>query len=545
MSFDERRPGILTLRDYLQVVKRRKWIILTTTLLVPAAALLFSLHQQRLYQASALVLLSSENLAAPLTQTQGTGLQLTPDRIAETQAEIARASTVAGRTLALVPGSGLSPQRFLNDSNVSTAPNADILTFAVTNHSPAMAQRLADAYAQAYTGYRRNLNSASIRGALTGVNRQISELVRRGDTHSALYPGLVDRQQSLQTMAALQASTASVLQQADQTNLTQPKIARNVALGVVLGLVLGVALAFFRESLDTRVRTTQEIRVRLGGIPLLARLATPPRRLRVANDLVMQAEPDSNRAEAFRMLRANLAFTTLDREVNTIMVTSAVEQEGKSTTAANLALAIARSGQRVVLVDLNLRRPLLARLFSLNGPGLTQVALGRVPVDQALVRISMTGPDNPMSPEGTTNGHGNGSAEVTAVLDVLPSGPLPPDPGEFVSTHALAEILKSLQERADLVLIDTPAVLHVGDAMAVSSNVDGILVVVRMEVARRHVLAELERQLATVPTPVLGVVVTGTEEKEAYGYESGYEHGYGPRPYLPAPVSPTGTDVSQ
>lgn len=546
MAVDDRRAGPLTLQDYLHAVRRRKWLILTTTLLVPAAAFLFSLQQHRLYQASAEVLLSSDNPAAQLTPTQGTGVQLTPDRIAETQAEIARAATVAGRTLALVPGSGLTPQRFLNDSTVSTAPNADILTFAVTNHNPAMAQRLVDAYAQAYTAYRRDLDSASIQLALTGVNQQITELVTSGDSHSALYTSLVDRQQTLQTMEALQPSTPSVLQQANQTSLTQPKIARNLALGVILGFVLGVGLAFLRESLDTRVRTTQEIRARIGGIPLLARLATPPKRLRVQNELVMQAEPDSNRAEAFRMLRANLAFTTLDREVKTIMVTSAVEQEGKSTTAANLALAIARSGQRVILVDLDLRRPLLARLFSLSGPGITQVALGRVALDQALVRISMTGPDNSMQPQVTSNGDSNGSAKVTGVLEVLPSGPLPPDPGEFVSTHALAEILKSLRERADLVLIDTPAVLHVGDAMAVSSNVDGILVVARMQVARRHVLAELERQLATVPTPVLGLVVTGTEEEHAYGYQSGYEYGYVPRPHLPATtVSRTETEVSQ
>ena len=158
-------------------------------------------------------------------------------------------------------------------------------------------------------------------------------------------------------MQALQTPAASVVRQADGAVLTQPKTLRNVVLGLVVGLVLGLGLVFLREALETRARTAEEVSARLGGLPLLGRVPEPPRRLRRAGRLVMLEEPASVQAEAFRMLRAKLDFVTLDRDVRTIMVTSALEQEGKSTTVANLAVAFARAGKRVALVDLDLRRP--------------------------------------------------------------------------------------------------------------------------------------------------------------------------------------------
>jgi succinoglycan biosynthesis transport protein ExoP len=534
-----------TLRDYLQVVRRRKWIILLAVVLVPLAAVAFSLHQQKLYRASAQVLLSSQNLANQLTGIQSTGINLQPDRIAQTQASVARVPQIAQRVLDATPGTGLTAQGFLGQSSVATSQNSDLLNFTVTNHDPKLAQRLAGSYARQYVVYRRQIDTAAIHAALKNVNAHIRELIHAGDRHSALYTSLADRQQTLATMEALQTANASVVQPADHYVQVQPQPKRNGILGVVLGMVLGLGLAFLWEALDTRVRSAEEIGAKLGGLTLLARVPSPSKRSRDEHGLVMLDEPTGTQAETFRMLRTNLDFVSLGRDARTIMVTSAVEQEGKSTTIANLAIAMARAGQRVVLVDLDLRRPYLAKFFGAEGPGVTQVALGHVPLEEALATVVLAEPGSAerivaqaksgghVKVNGGSGGNGHGSS-VKGLLKVLPAGPLPPDPGEFVNTEALSHILAELRNQFDVVLIDAPPVLRVGDAMTLSAKVDGVIVVARMKVVRRQMLHELARQLSSMPTPVLGFVTTAAGEEEGYG--SGYGYGYGryARPYVQA-----------
>jgi non-specific protein-tyrosine kinase len=248
-----------------------------------------------------------------------------------------------------------------------------------------------------------------------------------------------------------------------------------------------------------------------------------PRKLRKSERLAMVAEPQSRVSESFRMLRTNLEFASLDRNVRTILVTSAVEQEGKSTTVANLAVALARAGQRVVLVDLDLRRPFIHRFFDLDGAwGVTQVVLGHVTLDEALTPIALDGraPLPQQWSEVTTNGQRNGRADGSLV--VLPAGPIPPDPGEFVGKRALDGVLAQLRAAADVILVDSPPLLRVGDAMALSAKLDGVLLVSRIDTARRPMLEEVRRVLATAPIERLGVVVTGADARDGYGYGYGY-----------------------
>jgi polysaccharide biosynthesis transport protein len=523
----------VTLQDYLQVVRRRKWMVVQAALLLTLAAVAYSLHQQKRYEASADVLLSAENLSTTVPGTSLNGLSQDPERTTQTQAHVARVPEVVQGALDQVSGTGLTVADFLANSSVSTSPTSDILTFAVTNPDPALAKQLANAYAQSYSTYRQNLYTDSIERAIADVDQRLQRLDRTGASlksgrgaglgaltaYGAVYSSLVDRQETLQSMQALQPSVASVLRQADGAALTQPKTVRNGALGLVVGLVLGLGLAFLREALETRVRTTEEVSARLGGLPLLGRLPRPPKGLQRSEKLVMLEDPASAQAEAFRLLRANLDFMTLDRDARTIMITSALEQEGKSTTVANLAVAFARAGKRVVLVDLDLRQPVLARFFGLEGPGLTQVALGQVPLEEALTRIVITDPPSPKRRLALRRGadrNGNVTRELLGQLEVLPSGPIPPDPGEFVSSPPLGKILGALRERAEVVLVDAPGALDVGDVVALASRVDGIVVVARSKVLRRRTLAELDRLLTMVRAPALGFVATGEGEDESY-----------------------------
>ena len=231
----------------------------------------------------------------------------------------------------------------------------------------------------------------------------------------------------------------------------------------------------------------------------------------------MLSEPHSPGAEGFRILATNLDFVNLERGARTIMFTSATHSEGKSTTVANLAVALARTGRRIVLVDLDLRKPAIADLFALGEqPGLTTVALGRAELDAALVPVPLldAGPTSP-STNGSTGG----------LLEVLPVGPVPPNPAEFAGSHALAAILAELEKRADLVLIDSSPMLDLSDAMALTSRIDGLVVVARLPTSRRSSLHELHRVLAAAPITKLGFVATGTaSDGDTYG-----AYGYGHR----------------
>jgi polysaccharide biosynthesis transport protein len=504
-------PG---LAHYLHLLRRGLWIILLTTALATAAAVYESTRQPALYVSSADVFLNTQNLASTLANV--TAPYTDPVRDAATQADLAQTPSVARRALRLAGLGSRSPDSLLASSSVSSAADADILTFSVSDHQPRIAEQLAEDYAIAYTQYRRQLDTAAILGARREIQTQLRELKASGEAQGSLYASLASKDQELRTMQVLQGSNALLVRSAAGAVQTQPRPRRNGALAAVLGLVLGVGLVFLRGSLNTRVRTAAEVQTRL-DLPQLGRIPEPPRRLRAGHGIVMLADPLGPAAEPFRILATNLDFVNLERNARTIMFTSAVRGEGKSTTIANLAVALGRSGRRVVLVDLDVRKPSLESLFSLGKrAGLTTVVLGSASLNSVLVPIPLLDPRS--AGERSTNGSTDG------VVEVLPVGPLPPNPAEFVGSHALAALLGDLEQRYDIVLVDAPPLLDLSDAITLSARVDGLVVVTRLPVGKRSTLLELHRILATAPTTKLGFVLTGATTGEAYG---AYGYGYG------------------
>jgi len=487
--------------------------VLTTALIV-GAAYYVSERQEKLYQASADVFLGTQNLAATLSNV--TQPYVDPVRAAQTQAEMARVPTVAQRTLVDAGVTSRTPAQLLGESSVSASPDSDLLTFTVTDRDPQIATRLASAYARAYTSFRHQLDTATLVTARQEVERRLAELKAARAVSSTLYASLVDKDQQLRTMEVLQGSNVLLSRSPSGAAQIQPKPVRNAILGGVLGLALGIGLAFLRDVLNTRVRSGGEVEGRL-GLPLLGRIPEPPRRLRASEKLIMLADPHTPAAEAFRVLATNVDFVNHDCGARTIMVTSARRGEGKSTTVANLAVAFARGGRRVALVDLDLRRPTIATFFGLKGrPGLTQVALGHNRLDEAVAKIAVVD-ESELKVRA-----GNGS--VSGILDVLTTGPLPPNPPEFVSRSGLSDVLAQLTERADLVLVDATPLLDLSDAMALATHVDALLVVTRMDNLRRSVLDEMTRVLSGLPIVKLGFVLTGAKADGGYGY--GYGYGY-------------------
>ena len=244
----------------------------------------------------------------------------------------------------------------------------------------------------------------------------------------------------------------------------------------------------------------------------------------------MLATSQDASAEAIRRLRTNLEFSLLDRDVRVLMVTSAVQQEGKSTTVSNLAVALARSGRDVALVDLDLRRPLVADLFGVRRlPGVTDVVLRRAELEDALISVPL--------PEHAARSLQDDGSGAVGRLRVLPAGDLPANPGEFVGTTALARILDRLRADCDFVLLDAPPLLLVGDAMTLSAKADAIVVVSRLGIVNRRMLDDVSRELASSPAAKLGIVVTGVKEIDSYGYAYGQDAVAGRRE-TPPPSSP-------
>lgn len=521
------------LRAYARVLWRRRLTLIVVALLVPLVAVVMAVRQSPVYQADAQVLLSGDNLAANLTGVDSTSLFTDPVRVAETQAELASVPAVAEGVAKANPGLHMSAGEILADVTVTAASDADILEFAAQNADPRIAAELAAKYAEQYTRYRRMIDTAAISRALFEAEQHLDQLRSQRQTGTPLYTSLADKVQTLRTMEALQTSNASVVQSPSGSVKVFPRPLHSAMLGLALGLILGIGLAFLREALDTRIRSADEI-ARALHLALLGRLSEPPRKLVAQNGLVTLVDPAGPAAESFRVLRTNLDFANMERKAHSILITSALEAEGKSTTAANLAATLARAGRSVILVDCDLRRPTLHTFFDLDPQrGVTTVALGHARLEEALCPILL---DRDGGPSTVVPAHSNGNGtngRPGGLLHVLPAGPIPPDPGEFVETGAVARLLDQLQARAQVVIVDTPPLLSVGDALSLSSRVDAVLLVTRLSRVRRPMLRELHRALEMTTCAKLGFVVTGAEAEEGYGggaYGYGYYSNYSPSP---------------
>lgn len=279
-------------------------------------------------------------------------------------------------------------------------------------------------------------------------------------------------------------------------NPVSPNTAVNLLLGGLIGLALGLVIAVIRALVDTSIKSADDLHLAVDATLLgsIAYDTTVPR-----TPLITSLDSHNPRLEAFRILRTNLQFIEIDRLSKVFVVSSSLPDEGKTATATNLAIAMAQSGKQACLVEGDLRRPRISDYVGAErSVGLTTVLLGRLPLDQALQPV------------------------LTPGLEVLTSGPLPPNPSELLQTNAMAELISELRIRFDVVIIDSPPLLPVTDAALLASIADGVILVVRHgKTSREQVRAAVER-LESVGSRILGVVLNMTPAraagKDAYGY---------------------------
>ncbi len=512
-------PRYATLVDYLAVIRRRKWIVLVVLLASVAASFAVSTREHKVYEASSQVLVST-------SVGQLAGAQQSNDvqaRIVANLAEVAHTDTVAALAATAAHLPGVDSVTALRVTTITPSTTNNILTFSVRSKSPAVAEALVNAYAAAFVKYETAVGTAGLTNTLrklqnekAGLEAQAVKLHNAGQsvsTVNAQLNKLVGKITNLQSLIATQESNpgTTVSTSATGAHQVQPNVPQNLLLGFVLGCVIGVIAAFLREALDTRVRSTSEIGRTL-GIPLLARIPAPSKALRSGNTIAM-IDGDAVESEPYRKLRVGFDFSNLKANARTVMVTSAVEQEGKSTTSANLAYALALSERRVILLDLDLRRPFVSTFFKVPiAPGATDVMIGSVSLDDVLVPVPI--PGSPGGSQGT--------------LTLLPAGGMPPNPAELMESDRLRNLLSELSTRADVVVIDSAPLLPVVDSVALSRLVGGVIPVVHLKNTERDTLQELHRVLCTLGSPVLGYVLAGVGAgSDGYGYGS---YGYSPGP---------------
>jgi polysaccharide biosynthesis transport protein len=449
------------LRDYLRVLRARWRLILLCTLLAVGAAAAATYATTPVYQAEAQLFVSTTGGESDSVGSLQQGNQFAQARV-RSYANIVNTPIVLED---VVDELGLSMDaRRLASRVQATAPlDTVLINVTASDPDPALAQAIANATADRF-----------------------SEVAAELETPEGGGPSPV---------------SVTVVRPADLPETpSSPRPTLNLALGLLVGLAVGVGAALLRDALDTSVKTVATVQEELGLSPLgiIGYDADATRR-----PLIVHAEPGSTRAEAFRQLRTNLRFIDVDRPPRSIVVTSAGPAEGKSTTTANLAIALSQAGERVILVEGDLRRPRIAQYLGLEGAiGLTDVLVGRADLDDVL------------QPWGD------------GTLRVLASGPTPPNPSELLGSHQMEELLKRMEDEASLVLIDAPPLLPVTDGAVLARQASGAVLVIRAGKTTKDSARRALETMQSVDAHVYGAVLTMVPTKGPDAYRYGY-YGYG------------------
>jgi capsular exopolysaccharide synthesis family protein len=523
------------LQDYLGAIWRRKWIVLLTAVLAVGVAVGIDLNKHKTYTATAQILVS-----VPGSTNNPTALNPNAQPDIPTDIQLIQSSQVQGVVRHQLKLSSAPPP--VSASQVGTS---NVVSISATSTNPDTAAEVANAYASAYIVAARTNYTNSIQGQINQLQAQINQLQTQIDqinlqlaNASRTGPGpdssslgtqlgtLLSQQETLKTQlntlqqSALAASGGQVVTPASSDSVVKhPNVLQDVLFALGVGVLVGIALALLRDFLDDRIRGREELEAVAPGLPIIGMIPdVPDWRDRRKALLVELARPRSPAAEAYRSLRTSIQFMAVDQPVKLLQITSAAQGEGKTTTSANLAVAMAEAGSRVVLVSCDLRKPRIHEFFGLsNEEGLTSVLLGEVNIHEALTPV----------PE-------------VANLSLLGSGPVPPNPSELLAGAQARQIFRQLCEEHDVVVLDSSPVLPVADGSVLAGFADAVLLVAAANVSTKRDITRSMELLERVSANVVGTILNRAAATDAYAYyRYGYGYGYGA-----APETATDTSVA-
>lgn len=519
------------LRRYLALFWHFAWILILCTVVSITIALVVSLNTTPVYQAITRVLINE----APATKGTDYASLLTSERLAQTYAQLLTSDKVLS-SVATTLNLALSPAQLERMITVEPVRDTQLIELKANDTDPVRATRILNTLVtefirentilqgQRFLASKESLNNQMVNldsriNALTDTLEGLSNSSADESERNRIESSLAQYRQiysslllSFEQVRLAEAQSTSSLVQVDEakppSRPIRPRTVTNLALAGIVGLLVGAGIIFLIEAFDDTLKGPDDV-VRHLGLPVLALIAKHDKDVKV----ITAAQPRSPISEAYRSLRTNLQFTSVDYPINTLLITSPSPGEGKTSVSANLGIVIAQSGRSVVLVDADLRRPNLHKILELaNRKGISTLFVQP--------KLSL-----------------DGSLQPTAVpnLFVLPAGDVPPNPSELLGSAKMFEIIGRVKDHADLVIIDTPPIMAVTDSAVLAPRVDGVILVVIPGSTNLGAAKQAVEQLRRVGANLLGVVLNEVAIDRSryryYRYKGYYYHYYNTKYY--------------
>lgn len=477
------------LRVYLTALWRWRLVILAFVIVIPTAVYAYVSSQPKEYEASALMQVQPLAVDTSLFNTEA------PVPQAQTLRSAARLITTTGVAQAAAEelGEPRSSARALLSGVTATANvDADFITILANASSGQRAADVANAFAAAVVTTRRSQAVQRLNSTINKVSDQVDELSKDDDDGRKQ---LSEQLQRLRALRAAQGNNARIVEPAvAASSPVAPKVTRTVVLAIIVTLLLAFGAVVLAQGIDRRIRDPQELE-ELTGRSLLS--AVP----HTAFGEVQTGGPGE---EAFQRLRASLTYFNVDRPLSSVLISSPMQADGKTTVATNLARAMARAGKDVIIVDADMRRPRVASRFHVAG----EVGLGAVLAGEAALEDALVEPELDL-PEGGR-------------MRALPAGPPAPNPSELLASQRMQTLLNQLTAMSDLVIVDSTPLLAVSDSLPLVQAVSGVVAVIRLNATTKDAVRRFQGIVDDAGGLLLGIVATGVSATANYGYGYGY-----------------------